>query len=302
MKPWLKYTGLVIGGLAVVIAGSLGAAVLYSESKMHRALHVPGHSIALKTDSASIEHGRYLYQSRGCADCHADDGGGRVFIEDPEAGLRISGANISSAAHGRVSAYGADDWDRTIRHGVKPNGEPAIFMPSDDFARMSDADLEDLVAYVRQLPAVEGGDEAMQLPLPVRVLYAVGVVQDAAEKIDHSLPPQSAITPAVTVEYGEYLAQSCKGCHGQQLSGGAIPGAPPAWPPAANLTPGEAGVIGRYADVDSFRAMLRSGKRPDGSAVSNVMPFAALGQINEVDSAALYVYLKSLGPIAFGNR
>ena len=41
-------------------------------------------------------------------------------------------------------------------------------------------------------------------------------------------------------------------------------------------------------------AMLKSGKRPDGSSVSKVMPFASLKELNEVDARALYVHLRSL--------
>lgn len=302
MQPWIKRTALAAGVLAAVITGSLGAAVLVSDSKMQRTVHIPSHPIALKNDADSIARGRYLYQTKGCADCHGNDGGGHLFVDDPETGMRVSGANISGSSQSRVFRYQADDWDRTIRHGVKPDGTPLIFMPSEDFARLSDPDLEDLVAYVRQLPAVNTQPAQWQLPLPVRVLYALGVVQDSAEKIDHSLPPQPAIAAAVTAEYGEYLAQSCKGCHGPQLTGGVIPGAPPAWPAAANLTPGEQSALMHYPDEESFRAMFRSGRRPDGNAVSNVMPFAALGQMNDTDSAALFLYLKTLPPVVASNR
>ncbi len=302
MQPWIKRTALSAGVLAAVITGSLGAAVLVSDSKMQRTVTIPGHPIALKNDADSIARGRYLYQTKGCADCHGNDGAGHVFVDDPETGMRLSGANISGSSQSRVFRYQADDWDRSIRHGVKPDGTPLIFMPSEDFARLSDQDLEDLVAYVRQLPAVDSQPAQWQLPLPVRVLYALGVVQDSAEKIDHNLPPQPAVAAAVTVEYGEYLAQGCKGCHGPQLSGGVIPGAPPAWPAAANLTAGEQSALKQYPDVESFRAMFRSGRRPDGSAVSSVMPFAALGQMNDTDSAALYLYLKNLQPVVASNR
>ena len=41
-------------------------------------------------------------------------------------------------------------------------------------------------------------------------------------------------------------------------------------------------------------AMLKTGKRPDGSSVSAVMPFASLKEMNEVDVRALYLHLRSL--------
>jgi hypothetical protein len=86
----------------------------------------------------------------------------------------------------------------------------------------------------------------------------------------------------------------CQGCHGAALAGGRIPGAPPDWPPAADLRPGAQRAMSRYPDADRFIAMLRSGRRPDGSAVSPVMPFNALREIDDVEARALHAYLRAL--------
>ena len=66
------------------------------------------------------------------------------------------------------------------------------------------------------------------------------MIRDAAEKIDHRKPPSQPIVAAPTPQYGAYVANMCIGCHGACVSGGKIRGAPPEWPPAANLTPGRA--------------------------------------------------------------
>ena len=42
--------------------------------------------------------------------------------------------------------------------------------------------------------------------------------------------------------------------------------------------------------------MLETGKRPDGSAVSKVMPFESLREMSEVDVRALYLHLSTLTP------
>ncbi len=63
----------------------------------------------------------------------------------------------------------------------------------------------------------------LRVPLPVKALYAVGVVKDSAEKIDHSLPPALPVAEGVTPEHGKYVANLCIGCHGEGLSGGKIP-------------------------------------------------------------------------------
>jgi hypothetical protein len=49
----------------------------------------------------------------------------------------------------------------------------------------------------------------------------------------------------------------------------------------------------RYPNVESFLAMLKSGKRPDGSGIG-VMPFEALRQLSDIDARALYLYLTTL--------
>lgn len=56
-----------------------------------------------------------------------------------------------------------------------------------------------------------------------------------------------------------------------------------------------------YDSVDKFKAMFRSGNRPDGSAVT-VMPFATLREINDTDVTALYTYLKQVPPRPAGGR
>jgi hypothetical protein len=66
--------------------------------------------------------------------------------------------------------------------------------------------------------------------MPMKLLYAAGLMQDAHEQVDHRQPPQQLVAEAVTPAQGAYVANMCLGCHGAHLSGGRIPGAPPDWP------------------------------------------------------------------------
>ncbi len=302
MKTWIRRGLVGLAALAALAGATVGWALHSADARMQREVRVPDHPIALRSDAAAVERGRYLYGARGCADCHGSGGGGRVFVDDPKAGLKLAGPNISPGPGSVVAGYGPADWERLLRHGVKPGGKPAIIMPAEDFARWTDADVEAVVAYVRQLAPAPGGGATLQLPLPVRALYGLGVIEDAAAKIDHSLAPSLPVPEGVTVEHGRYVAAGCQGCHGAGFSGGRIPGGPPDWPAAANLTPGEGSAFARYADAAAFKAMLKSGRRPDGSAVSPVMPFEALGQISEVDAEAMFAYFRSLPPRAAGHR
>jgi len=301
MKRWIKRSAWGVVSLLALACAAVIAGVQLGEQKMRRQIDVAVAPVLLPTDTVSIERGRYLFLSRGCTECHGANGAGKNVIDDGK-GFLVHAPNITSGPGNVVAAYGVDDWTRTIRHGVKPDRRPAIVMPSEDYARLSNADLGALVAFLRQMPPQTGTGAVIQFPLPVRVLYGFGLIKDAAAKIDHSLPPPAAAPEGVTVQRGEYVANACIGCHGEHLSGGKIPGGPPDWPAAANLTPGKGSAMATYPDVQAFTAMLRTGKRPDGSEVSKVMPFGSLKEMNDTDVQALHLHLKALPARDAGQR
>jgi mono/diheme cytochrome c family protein len=293
VKKALKVAGGLVVLLVVISAAAFALAVSLGDRKLARSVDVRVVPVPFAKDAAALKLGRYLFETRGCGECHGPDGHGIAFIDEPD-GMYVRAPNISSGPGGVVGKYTEADWVRAIRHGVSPTGHALLAMPSEDYNRLTDTDFAALVAYVRALPPVAGEGAVMRLPWVVMALYGVGLVRDAAEKIDHRRLPSQPVPVAATVEHGGYVASMCVGCHGAKLSGGTIPGAPPDWPPAANLTPGEAGVMGRYDSAEKFIAMMRTGKRPDGSEVSKVMPFAALRNLNDIDLTAMHAYLQTL--------
>ncbi len=299
MKKWMLRAAGVLGVLVLLAVAAVLAGTTLAERKGQRLVHVDVRPVAYVTDVPSLERGKYLFNSRGCVDCHGASGGGREFVNDGK-GLRLAGPNITPGGT-VVTRYTPADWVRTLRHGIKPDGRPLFVMPSEDYNRFTDADISALVAYVRSLPPQAGGAAVLELSLPVKLLYGFGMIEDAAQKIDHSLPPAAPVAEGVTVAHGAYVANMCIGCHGAGLSGGKIPGGPPDWAPAANLTPGEGSRMTAYVTPDQFVAMLRSGKRPDGTPVT-VMPFESLGALSDVDAQALYLYLKTVPARPFGQR
>jgi mono/diheme cytochrome c family protein len=294
VKRWMKIGGGVVAALVLLAGAAVFTGLRLAEGRMQRKVDVAVRPVAWATDAATLERGRYLFASRGCVDCHGANGGGRTFVEDGK-GLRIKGPNISPGPGNVVAGYRPEDWVRAIRHGIAPSGRPLMVMPSEDYNRFTDADLGALVAYVRALPPVAGGAAVVEFPLPVRVLYGFGAIQDAAAKIDHGLPPAQPVAEGVNPAHGAYVANMCLGCHGAQLAGGRIPGGPPDWPAAPNLTPGAGTVMTNYADADALLRLFRSGKRPDGTPVQ-VMPFESLREMNETDVRALHLYLRSVQP------
>lgn len=72
----------------------------------------------------AVERGRHLVLARyGRTDCHGADFGGGVKADDPAPGTLL-GPNITSGMGGRTADYRPTDWDRIVRHGVKPDGTP----------------------------------------------------------------------------------------------------------------------------------------------------------------------------------
>ncbi|HTE14739.1 MAG TPA: cytochrome c [Burkholderiales bacterium] len=299
MKRVFKFLGFTVVMVVLLVAAVAIAAQLLSERKTHRKVDIKIAAPAI--DNASLKQGKYLFESRGCMECHGAGGQGRELINDPN-GLYVRTPNITTGTTGTVKTYSDVDWVRAIRHGIKPNGEPLLIMPSEDYSRLTDADTASLIAYLRSLPPADGEPGVIRFPLIVKALYAFGAIKDAAEKIDHAQPASVPVTVAATVEHGAYVANMCIGCHGPTLSGGKIPGGPPTWPPAANLTSGSGSKMPIYDTAEKFVVMMRTAKRPDGSEVSKVMPFDSLKRLTDVDLQALHIYLKTLQPRDAGNR
>ncbi|RZT42940.1 c-type cytochrome [Cupriavidus agavae] len=287
VKRFFRIASSALVAFTVVVVVAVGTTYWWGGRKLERTVEVPLQPVAIPTGAAQIAHGRYLYESRGCMDCHGANGGGKQVFDEAN-GFRVRAPDITRA-NPAIDRYTPEDWDRAIRHGVAPSGRPLLVMPSEDYNRLSNEDFGALVAYLRSLPPAGGQPGEVHLPWFVQGMYGAGVIKDAAEKIDHSLPPAPAVAAAVNVRYGAYVAESCKGCHGANLRGGHIPGAPPDWPPASNLQPGHA--MKAYPTAEQFVAMMRTGKRPDGTDVSRVMPFSAFAKMNDTDLNALYLFL-----------
>ena len=99
------------------------------------------------------------------------------------------------------------------------------------------------------------------------------------------------------IERGAYLvAASCAGCHGENLAGGVVVDDPGiGYIPAPNLTAGQGGVGGTYADADFVRA-IRHGIRPDGTPLA-IMPAQAYWYLSDEDLGAVIAYIKSVPPV-----
>jgi len=293
----LRWLGRV--ALAVVLLIVVGAASVYglSERRFRVRFSPPDHPLVVSDDSAGIARGEHVVTVRGCLDCHGVGLAGNTIIDQPIIG-RVAGPNLTLG--GRGAELEPRDWELAVRHGVRRDGAPLQFMPASEFTGLSDEDLAAIIAYARSVPAVRQPAPSSYAGPMLRTMYVAGKVKLlSAEEIDHARAHPRRMVVEPTATYGKYLASGCTGCHGDGFSGGKIPGAPPDWGPAANITP--AG-IGRWTDAD-FARTLRTGRRPDGSAIdSTVMPIRLLRHMDDVELAALYAYLRTVPPREYGNR
>jgi mono/diheme cytochrome c family protein len=291
---------LLVGVIALALA-AVGVVYGVSSFRMRQTIAFTDTTPAVSHDPETIARGRYLVRAIGkCADCHGEDLAGKRFIDGGPLGT-FHAPNLTTG-EGSVAALRTDaELVDAIRHGVGPGGRKLAFMPARDWSVMADDDVAAMVAYLRSLPPVDGAPPPSRVGPLGRALYAAGQLPlyeaelFAHDGITRSKPPQG-----VTVEYGRYLALigGCHGCHGPTLSGGHIPGTPPDFKPAANITP-EA--IGSYTEADFFRA-LREGKRPDGTTLDRMMPVVATREMTDDDTRAILAYLRTVPARPYGGR
>ncbi len=301
MRKLLKILGYLAAAGVALIAIAAVAIYVGSNAKLQRkhTVNVKALTVPAATDATALARGKHIAFTRGCADCHGPDLGGAKVFENGAMGA-VHGPNLTRGTGGLPANWSDVDFVRAIRHGVAQDGRGLFLMPSTDYAGFSDPDLGALIAYVKSVPPVNRPRGPVALGPVARGLTAAGKIKLAADEIDHANVKPATVTPGVTVDYGRYVAASCTGCHGANLSGGKIEVGPPDWPPAANLTPHADGRLAKWSEDDFLKA-IRTQKRPDGGPINPVMP-AAFAGMDDIELKAIWMYLKSLPAVATGVR
>jgi mono/diheme cytochrome c family protein len=301
IKRKLKVAGIALGAMLVSALLLFTVAAVKASSRLSRKFETHRIDLALPppSDAAAIARGKHLVEARyGCNGCHGNNLAGGVMIDDPAIGS-ILGPNLTAGTGSRTAGYSMVDWDRIVRHGVKPDGSAAI-MPAQDYFKMSDEELSDIVAYIRATPAVEAEVPRPRFGPIGKVLLALGKLPISAEsqpdstRVHPSRPPETADN----VEFGEHLAAVCITCHRSDLAGGPMPFGPPDWPSAANLTQHATGM--RDWSYDDFERAITQGTSKDGRRLQE--PMAAVVQstraMSPTERKAIWTYLRSVAPVA----
>src|SRR5688572_28431153 len=172
MKTYLSIIAAIV---ALAAAAAIGALWL-GDQKLDRRVDVRVVPVAYQQPTPQVlKQGKYLFESRGCGECHGMDGAGRVLVDEP-GGLFVRTPNLTAGRNGVVAGYTEADWVRAIRHGVAPNGRALLIMPSEDYNRLHDADLAALVSHVRALPPRDGERAEVRMPATMKALYGLGLV------------------------------------------------------------------------------------------------------------------------------
>jgi hypothetical protein len=113
---------------------------------------------------------------------------------------------------------------RAIRNSVGADGRWLTVMSYTNAGRLSDGDIEAVIAYLRSLPAA--GEPT---PEPPDRLNPLGAAMLGAGLLPSGNPviagPIAAPPKGPTARFGEYILsyQDCRLCHGAQVTGG-VPG------------------------------------------------------------------------------
>jgi mono/diheme cytochrome c family protein len=314
MKKLLKILAIILAVLILVVIGAYVWATISANGVLSQTFAVHAYDLpipfplsdaeaaglgesdrGLRAGDLAIERGRHLVESRYvCTECHGTNFGGGTMIDAFPIG-RLLGPNITTGKGSRTIDYKPADWDRIVRHGVLPSGQPAV-MPSEDFKLMSDQELSDVISYIRSRPPIDNEVPAPSFGPLGKFLLATGQIRPSATLIDTHQGTHVKQPPATeaTAVFGKHMAAICVGCHRENLAGGPIVGGDPSWVPARNLTQHPDGLA--KVTYEQFVKTMREGVRADGTPLKP--PMNALTQyaqkMTDVEMQALWAYLKSV--------
>jgi len=300
LKKILIGVGAVIG---LVVVGGGGFVYLQTsayDASLEKVYDVPIRNVQRSSDPAVLARGEHLARSIApCAvsDCHGKDLGGGKSTDIGPIGT-LAAPNITSAALG--AAYSDGELARIIEHGLRKDGRGVRFMSSHEFNFIPESDLVAVISWLRTQPAVSRPSPPMHIGTLGKVLDRLDKIPiDVARRINHE-KIEKAPPPTPTVAYGRFIGLLCTGCHGNNLSGGPIPGAPPEMAVPSNLTPHATGLGG--VTYEGFEKTMKTGIRRDGRKLDPMMPVEAFGNFDDTEMRALYAYLMSVPGREFGGR
>jgi cytochrome c553 len=280
-----RYVRWSLAVIAALLVLSSLVGWLRFRARSERVYELPRVDWQIDPTPALLARGAHLARGLGgCAECHGADFGGRVFVETPL--FRAVAPNLTRGNGSVTRAYSDPDWSNAIVHGVSPSHRSLLLMPSKELASFGDEDVKAMVAFFQTVAAIDRAPGVSSVnPLGQIVIGLVGIPIFSAEVIDHGARRGPAPETAATREYGSYLVNVCRGCHGPDLQGGIVihPGARP----SANISPT---ALSSW-NFPGFERALREGKGRDGRALDEAMPWRSMKNLSNDELRALWLGL-----------
>ena len=186
------------------------------------------------------------------------------------------------AAHAKV--HDTNTLEAAIRDGVGHDGRALYSMPSYNWVRMRDADVADLIAFLRSAPVVHSELPQPNLGLAARWALATGrktIWRNGRLMCHHC----ALIWIVPFYQRGHYLAMTtCVECHGLDLRGDDFAGTP------------DLAIIAGYP-MESFRRLMQEGISISGRDNMVLMSMIArdrFAAFSEQELTDLHTYLSSL--------
>jgi mono/diheme cytochrome c family protein len=109
------------------------------------------------TPGPTAEYGRYIANFAGCHGCHGFGLSGGPVPAPPGT---PPATNLTPDPATGLARWTEADFERALRHGVRPDGRPInVFMPWPIFSHMTDDEVKALWAYLRSVPARQFGNK-----------------------------------------------------------------------------------------------------------------------------------------------
>lgn len=287
MKKILKFFAAAVGIFVFVLVGLH----VVSAKRLAQAPAITVADIAVPDTPDAIERGRHLATSvSGCTYCHGQDFSGDLIPDGPP-NATVVAPNLTSGKGGVGSNYSNAMWIRAIAHGVGGDGRALIIMPSINYAGLSANDIGALVAFMKSLPPVDKELESTSIGFPSSIIFGLlawpGLSVNA---IDHANIGGNALDEGD----GRYLifVSGCHSCHGNNLAGLTSHAGPP---PGPNLTTVD-------WTTDQFIQAMSIGKRPDGTAIQETMPWRSFGKMTRPELAAIWDHVTGLPERELGDN
>jgi cytochrome c553 len=207
---WISIAACVAAGVYVLWVFYV---YLASEAVIERRYTLPSSLIKASEGADAIAHGKRFMTIAGCFGCHGDALTGRVLHPAPD--FTIESGSLRALG----ATYTDGDFERAIRRGLTPDARAVWVMPSASYAYMHEDDVEDVIAYIRSLPAAGAPAPKPHFDFRARRAILDGTLVPASPNADQILTPPDE---GPQFDGGRYLAMTaCSACHGGDLSGSA---------------------------------------------------------------------------------